>query len=424
MTIHEHYPYYTCSAIIFSADLLEYLLKDAKCDPNLTTESGCTPLTVASTNQEAVRLLLAFGAKPPYEDWNRYLQGTESLQPVKPRAKVLLLGDPEGGKTTLTKSIEKESEGFISNVLNAWIKVSDENLRTVGIIPHDLHSKQLGMLTLYDMAGHPEFYASHDAALRNVLCGPPSCVILLVADLSRGVEHFRKTIYHWTSFSENLFSDSSQPYLIIIGSHSDLVTNDYILNTQAVIEDMQNENVFFSFQFEGYVTIDCRYSVSCEMTLLRSILSRCCTVSNRLELISFREHCFYVYLMEKFRGKVAITIRDVLEQRDKVDAAQHAAFLPNDERSLFKMCGELNKRGNILFLPIDNRVEESWIVLDKSIVLNRINGSIFAPKEFKEHSDIASDTGIVPHSRLMAHFSDLDLNLVIAFMCHLLPRSE
>ena len=186
----------THSAIIFSADLFEYLLKDAKCDPNLTTESGCTPLTVASTHQDAVRLLLAYGAKPPYEDWNKYLQGTESRQPVKPRAKVLLLGDPEGGKTTLTKSIEKESDGFISNVLNAWIKVSDENLRTVGIIPHDIHSKQLGMLTLYDMAGHPEFYASHDAALRNVLCCSPSCVILLVADLSRGVEHFRKTINH------------------------------------------------------------------------------------------------------------------------------------------------------------------------------------------------------------------------------------
>ena len=35
--------------------------------------------------------------------------------------------------------------------------------KTAGIIPYDIHSKALGRLTLYDFAGHKEYYAGHDA---------------------------------------------------------------------------------------------------------------------------------------------------------------------------------------------------------------------------------------------------------------------
>ena len=52
-------------------------------------------------------------------------------------------------------------------------------------------------------------------------------------------------------------------------------------------------------------------------------------------------------------------------------------------------------------------------------LLNEINGTLFAPDHFKEHRDLASNTGIVPVSNLHKVFPDYNSEMLIGFLTSL-----
>ena len=393
-------------------------------DPNQTTGSGETPLhLVASTNsfvkESATRLLLTYGAKPPYKTWNQYLKVDGHQKPAEAYSKLFLMGDPGGGKSTLAKSLETEAEGF-DRFLNWLWKVENVDAKTAGIVTKDIISKSLGRVTVYDLAGHSEIYASHDTALRNALAGSPSSIIVLVADMRGGGKSFEAAIFKWCSFAENLYEESTDnlPFLIIVGSHKDSTSKASVAACQQVISRLQS--LFTSFCLKGFVPLDCRYSVSRHIEDLRAILAECSQLLKQQELLSLREHCFLVSMLDMYRDVPAVTVKKVIAKHLKT-AAQSSpqSFLPTDTSTMDEICIQMNKRGNILYLSNAECPENSWIVLQKDVLLKRVNGSVFAPKDFKEHTAIATDTGIVPVSKLDAHFPDIDTNLIVSFMCHL-----
>ena len=362
-----------------------------------------------------------YGAKPPYENWSKYLQVDGPQQPAEAYAKMILLGFPGGGKSSLAKAVKTVRTGITARVVNRLRKVPDFDLRTAGIITDDIISKQFGRMTVYDLAGHSEFYASHDVTLRNALSGSPSSIILLVSDVRGGSEPFRRSVMHWCGFAENLFerSDDNGPYLILVGSHADQASSAEIRSCQAVVQSLKDTASFSNFRFKGFVALDCRYAESSRMTQLRSDISECCQALKQEELISFRENSYLVFLLERFVGKPAVTISKVISECTRADHPG-AKYIPTDPGSMADICTQLNRRGNILFLPDEAKQEDSWIVLQKDVLLNRLTGSIFAPSGFKEHlKGMATDTGIIPSSKLSSYFPDLDRNLIVPFVCHL-----
>ena len=274
-------------------------------DPNQTTTSGETPLQLIISNrsssfkndkkQLAIRLLLAHGAKPPYETWNQYLKVDGPQKPAEAYSKLFLMGDPGGGKSTLAKSLETEAEGF-DRFLNRLRKVTNVESKTAGIVTRDIISKSLGRVTVYDLAGHSEFYASHDTALRNALAGSPSSIIVLVADMRGGGKSFEASILKWCSFAENLYEESAElsnlPFLIVVGSHEDSTSKANIVTCQQVIFNLQSSTTLSSFRFEGFVPLDCRYAVSSHMEELRAILTKCSSLLKQEELLSFQRALF------------------------------------------------------------------------------------------------------------------------------------
>ena len=408
-------------------------IKNQKMDANQTTSSGETLLqlvvensyiSVSNKQQSAVRLLLAYGAKPPYETWDQYLKVDGPQKPVEAYSKLFLMGNPGGGKSTLAKSLETEAEGF-DRFMNRLRKVGNVDAKTAGIVTKDIISKSLGRVTVYDLAGHSEFYASHDTALRNALAGSPSSIIVLVADMRGGGKSFETAILKWCSFAENLYQESTDnlPFLIIVGSHENSTSKANVVACRQVISSLQKSYSFTSFRFEGFVPLDCRYSVSSHMEELRAILKKCSQLLKQEELLSFQEHCFLVSLLDMFRDVPAITVKDItvkiLETAAGSTSDSAQSFLPTDAGAIAEICTQMNKRGNILYLLNTDSPENSWIVLQKDVLLQRVNGSIFAPKDFKEHTDVATDTGIVPVSKLSTQFPDIDTNLIVSFMCHL-----
>lgn len=378
-----------------------------KTNVNCTASDGQTPLDLVQS-PEHIRLLLKHGAAPTYKLYDEFFPNHLRKDPTDMSVKVFVLGNPGAGKSTLVESLKVEEEGF-SRLLARFTKVKNVTKKTAGIVPHDLNSKLLGKVSLYDFAGHEEFHSGHGALLSNSMANSPS-IVMLVIDLNDNENKLKGVVQYWLEFINNQCSkDDPKPHIVLICSHADHSKNKKLKMHVA-------SSLIGSYRFNcvGKIMMDCRYAGSSSMAELRSVLVKSCQSLRNLETMAVECHCFLVFLLDKFMGKSAITLGEI---KSKIECETYLKFLKS--HNLLEICEELNKRGNILFMKNHQDPEHSWIILDKVSLLTKVNGVLFAPEGFKEHQSIASSTGVVPLSKLTSLFPDLDSNMIRQFLCHL-----
>ena len=407
-----------------NTDVVSYLLKEANCNPNCSDIAGNTPLSIAS-KPKIIRELLRFGADPKsdYERCSRFLPSSFPAQPAGSAVKVFVVGDHGAGKTTLTEAIkiQAKSTGF-ARIVNRVTKVTGIELKTAGVIPHEVESTNFGHVTLYDFAGHKEFYASHDSLVRNVVTGSSVAVFLLVTDLRMSDKGFRESIICWLNFIDNRCSSlHNKPHIIIIGSHADKVKSKEEKSRKSnIVASLQSAMEFPGLHFSGYITMNCCYGESYSMSDLRRLMEQSCKVLRSKVVSTFRSHCFFVYLIDKFRESTAVTLGEILNEVKIESKLQLLDVVPcSTADEVCKVCQEMNERGNVLFLKNETSIENSWIILDKAVLLTRVTGTVFAPEGFTQHRDLASSTGVVPFSKFATVFPDLNPNMIVQFLCHL-----
>ena len=384
---------------------------------NCTTPDKLTSLDLAKST-ETMRLLLKHGAVPTYKNAEK---ATKLFQPVLRKdpegmsIKLFFLGNPGSGKSTLAKSIAKERKGFKKFVFR-FRKVRHVAKNTAGIIPHDIHSKYLGNAIIFDLAGHREFYAGHEAVLSSSMAGSPS-VVMMVVDMRYNSEKFEETLRYWLKFINNISSVSDQkPHIIIVGSHADK-SRDKSIKAALITSVVESEKVE-SFFYAGNVLLDCRYAVSSQMSALRSLLTKVCQVIRSPQQMAFTHHCFLIFLLDNFKDHPAITLDEAKRKLNEVSEGEVVwTFLKF--HNLFAVCDQLNNYGSILFLRNTKCPNESWIVLDKDVILSDVNGTLFAPEHFREYKKIASNTGVVSLSKLVSLFPTLNPHMICRFLCYL-----
>ena len=409
---------------------MHYLLSERSCNANYTTEDGCTPLSVTEDSR-IIRDLLRHGANPEnvYVQYGSHLPKHCPKQPQEASVKTFTVGDPGAGKTTLVKALEKEGKG-LSRITNRLVKVSRIDQNTAGIIPHRVESRTFGNIMFYDFAGHKEFYASHAAMIRQSMAGSSAAIFLVLADLRSSDEDFKGSILSWLSFIDNQCpSVDLKPHIIIVGSHADETKSKAeIANKSAIVNSLVPTAVFTNLHFTGYVTINCCYSESTSISELRRHLARSCEDLRIKSQLNFNTHCFLLYLLDKFQDVEAVKLEEVLTKvsESSTQAATELgsntllSFIPTKfPDKLYKMCADLHERGSILLLRNAEKPKESWVILDQAVLLSQVTGTVFAPEGFKQHRDLASSTGVVPFSKLQAHFPNLDPDMVAQFLCHL-----
>ena len=163
------------------------------------------------------------------------------------------------------------------------------------------------------------------------------------------------------------------------------------------------------------------------MSELRQIMAKSCDALKTEMMMSFNSHCFFLYLLDKFREELGVTLCHILssaQSESKRDRKELLCFIPDSVHGLCKVCEELNHRGNLLFLKNVKDVENSWIVLDQQALLCKVSGTVFAPEDFKQHQELTTtSTGVVPLSKMAACFYEvdpkLDAELIGQFLCHL-----
>ena len=293
--------------------------------------------------------------------------------------------------------------------------------RTVGIVPHNLESGRFGRVTLYDFAGHREFYSGHAALLQTAIQSTPP-IFIIVINLCEERGEIIKSILYWVSFLENqCASVSCKPHIILVGSHADAIKGVNPKDKIKMLTDSLDTNYFTNMEYVGFIAMNCQYHESPGMNNLRHLLTKSCEQLRIQEPITFNAHCFLVYLIDMFIDVPAVTIKTISEEiKNQATEGGVLEFLPKSIEALYKICLELNDRGHILLLKDRVDAENSYVVIDKIFVLSEISGTVFAPEGFAQYTQLShNNSGVVPRSKLVNCFPGKDLNIVIGFLNHL-----
>ena len=373
-----------------SLDVVEYLLSTGKCDPVAKDNEGRTPLQLTNdyNRQKVHTLFIKFGQ-------------VKTSHPVDSYVNVLLMGNPGAGKSTLSKVINDTVTGSV--VMGSLRKVKGVEPFTAGIIPYKLQHKKLGNIILHDFAGHPEYYSSHSAVIENLLQGSAGVFLIVVNILEKEAV---KQLHQWLTVVKNEVQKAlHQCHVIVVVSHVDEISDP-------VEKTKRKEEIQLIIGRERSVFLDCRKLGGSDMGSFFKKLSSACESIRSTSGRNLSLYCHMMYGLLEERKENILTLSDVMSAAKDNDSY----VLPDEREEVLDVLHSLDSIGLIKVLKSEDKV---WVVVNKGILLFELDGILFAPKTFKEHVDIASNTGIVSVSGLTRLFPHYDPDMLICFLKHM-----
>ena len=231
-------------------------------------------------------------------------------------------------------------------------------------------------------------------------------------------KEIKETVQYWLNFLQAKIprNHSQLPHLVCVGSHFDLAGNTKEKNV--VFESFITKAISFGFEVKGFIAMNCQYAESDGMRQLRQILSTSYQSLRLKDAMSFRTHCFHVFLLSVAKERPAIQFSEIQQHQQRSEEGP-LSFLPSEINALFSYCKELSERNLILLFSQKEAVEESWIIVDKAALLSRVNGTLFAGQDFRTYRELATSTGVVPLSKITLEFKDLDSSMITQYLTHL-----
>ena len=305
-------------------------------------------------------------------------------------------------------------------LIRQFKKVSGVELCTAGIVSNDIQIPNCGRVTMYDFAGQPEYYCSHAAICENLMTSQ-GCLMIIMFNLSKDHNECVRELQYWQQFINNqLRSCAHYPPIIFVASYADVVKSrslDPGCEAKQVVETS-----FGSKCSHEIIFLDCRLRYSPGLQTISQSITQCCSEYQRNNTVETKIHLLLHFLKLHFTGKVACLVKDIDKlirslKRNKV--LERNGQLPNSVDELSGFLTILNESGELLYLKNDSDIKQSWIILRKDALLKEINGTIFAPENFKNHHEISNSTGVVPLSNIRRVFPHHDPQMLIGFMMHL-----
>ena len=366
---------------------IECLLSTGRCDPLIKDYEGRSPVQIAEGNTTILSIFKKFGQ-------------IKVSHPIDSYVNVLLVGNPGAGKSTLCHVIIDTAAGSIA--FGSLRNIKGVKPFTAGIIPVKLQHKTLGNIILHDFAGHSEYYSSHGAVIENLLQGSAG-VFLIVANILE--EEAVKQLLQWLTVVRNEAEKAlDQCHVIVVVSHVDEKTN----SAERRVREEEIQKIITSKRLEG-VFLDCRKLGGSGIGTVFKMLSSACESirSTRKYKSTLYHHELYRLLVEMEEN--ILTLLDVISEAQGNDSF----VIPEDIKEILELLRSLDSTGLINVLESEDKV---WVVVNKRILLTELDGILFAPKGFKEHVDIASNTGIVSVPDLASLFPHYDPDMLICFL--------
>ena len=422
-------------------DIVKFLVEECHCDPfRGKDEFGHTPLHLAARRIQDDVLLFLLSHIPPLKlvksvvkYINRHsdkllhaFRKCRTEYPLESAFKIFVLGNHAAGKSTLVKVIENEITSFFGLFGGQLRKISESAVvpLTAGIIPVTIESRRLGQIVIYDMAGQYQYYSSHAALLRSLVSSSGS-MFLVVVSLNQEKEEIIRQLQYWNSFFDNCCSRASRPPTVAVFSHADEVTEDKPeRKSSEIVKGLEHSEA--SSSFSEVVTLDCRKLASGGLTKISKIVAECCAKFKQTFRFDFAVQLLYAFISSRLADRIACTVSELqslIKQEQGEDSFAlkifNRKYLPADASELSQHLTTLSDKGQFLFLRNARKIEDSWVVIDKAVLLSEVNGTIFAPDNFKQHHKIANSTGVVPFSKISEVFTKRDPDMVVAFLQHL-----
>ena len=378
-----------------------------------------------------VNSIMNYRAPPPKHVLIQAFIKGRTEYPLESAFKIFVLGNYAAGKSTLVKVIENEITSFFGSFAGQLRNIPESAVvpLTAGIIPVSIDSRRLGQIVIYDMAGHYQYYSSHAALLRN-LVSLSAGMFLVVVSLNQEKEEIICQLQYWNSFVDNCCSSVGRPLTVAVFSHADEVTEDKPeRKSSEIVKGLAHSEA--STSFSEVVTLDCRKLASGGLTKISKIVAGCCAKFRQSFRFNFAVHLLYAFISSRLANRIACTVSELqslIRQEQCEDSfalkiihydGEEKEVLPTNTTELSQHLTMLSDKGQFLFLRNARKVEDSWVVIDKAVLLSEVNGTIFAPANFKQHHNIANSTGVVPFSKISKVFPKQDPNMVVAFLQHL-----
>ena len=446
-TLHGITPlYYACSS--GKLDLVKFLVEECHCDPFKGRQNN-NPLHPAVVREDVLIFLLSYN--PPLKEVDLTIKFYSQLStlksvyssfkllemfkncrtehPLESVFKIFVLGNHAAGKSTLVKVIENEITsrlGSFGSFGRQWRNILESSIvpLTAGIIPISIESRKLGQIVIYDMAGHHQYYSSHAALLRS-LVSFSSSMLLVVVSLNQEKEEISRQLQYWNSFVDNCCCSAGRPPTVVVFSHADEVAEDKPERKfSEIMKGLAHSEA--SSSFSEVVMLDCRKLASGGLTKISKIVAKCCATFRQNFRFEFTVQLLYAFISSRLAGQIACTVSELqsLIRQDQGEDSfalkiKDKEYLPANATELSQHLTTLSSNGQLLFLRNAGKVEDSWVVIDKAVLLSEVNGTVFAPENFKQHHKIANSTGVVPFSKIMEVFPNQDPHMVVAFLQHL-----
>ena len=389
-------------------DVISYLLHTGKVDPLARNNHQNTPLEqVRLYDPNRFEILKMF---KPFEK-------SRQDYPVDSYRKVFFCGNMTAGKSSLAQCIIYRADKPPDYHYNPSQCVEGVQLETAGINYHNVRSREVGNVIIYDFAGHQEYYSSHAAVLENLMLRTPA-VFTIVVDSTRGFDYFKKQLYYWFNFIENVCANLTKPsQVIVVGSYADQFTDcydEFKLHVNYVVKDAIRKQ-----EYRGFVVMEChRPGGKGFPEFIVHLRESCKAVFDKSDNITYYCHVHYAYLQKL--QKVAISINEIIKNLKALGDPS----LPSDETVLVDYLSILSDKGLVLFLR-NKIVSNSWIVVNKISLLAEVNGVLFNKNIKRLPIPTSSNTGIVHVSVLKELFPTYDTSMLIDFLinmefCHVI----
>ena len=218
-------------------------------------------------------------------------------------------------------------------------------------------------MVLYDLAGQPEYYTSHCACIEAVSLSSPAIFLSLV-DFSLSEKEIAKQLYYWSTMISSVCSECPHPSeVIVVGTHADKVNQEGLLNRSKAIEDLAKA-IFKKQHFRGLIALDATSRFSDNLKGFIGVLSESNdTVVQQCPVISTDCHILYAFLQQIVASAQVITISQLLSKLQ----ADETNVLPTETSQIIPLLTILSDKGLILFIFNKHSLDESWIVLQKSV---------------------------------------------------------
>ena len=342
-----------------------------------------TPLDLAKSDfQEAIKQTLSFTT----------------------RKTLCIIGNAEGGKSTLIASLQAESNSFLGKIVNRVRRVDDQRKRTAGIetIPHSSH--KYGEVLFFDFAGQDDYHGPHQMFLESLLSKPGvSMTLLLVIKVTQPEDAILHQLHRWLTPVALMSTTASPPHVIVIGSFLDKVQSEQEATSKLLrcIEAMKSDLEELPLRFVDTCYLNCRQPQSEGIDQLCGFLQEVPI----LEFSTIRTGYCLAWVLSQIKSSIKAQAVQLQEFSRWIE--DNKANLPQTIPAPEEVCQDLSAAGHALYIPNRDIPSKSWLVLDLPAILHDVYGTLFA-----QSNEIVSEFGLLHCSHLAELFPHMDLAMI------------